>query len=201
MNAKNAAAKKNVVASSAAASGPAVRYTARNPPPGWKPEALDPPCENCIRGVISGKRGSVSCFSVYGLSNRCHSCFDGGHACDPCRAALAPLAKRYVIAAQYCEDNIPLEDEEDPNDPYVWSEDDLREHKFEKRLKPAMRMVLDLLDEDEDIHNFFEPSAYATPAQGAVAGGSGAAGDGLGAVVSQMISQQVQQAMQGNSQP
>ncbi|KAL6351735.1 hypothetical protein LRP88_14983 [Fusarium phalaenopsidis] len=92
-------------------------------------------------------------------------------------------------------------DEEDPNDPYVWSEDDLREHKFEKRLKPAMRMVLDLLDEDEDIHNFFEPSAYATPAQGAVAGGSGAAGDGLGAVVSQMISQQVQQAMQGNSQP
>ncbi|KAL6354194.1 hypothetical protein LRP88_12528 [Fusarium phalaenopsidis] len=139
-NAKNAAAKKNVVASSAAASGPAVRYTARNPPPGWKPEALDPPCENCIRGVISGKRGSPRC--------------------------PRPLAKRYVIAAQYCEDNIPLEDEEDPNDPYVWSEDDLREHKFEKRLKPAMRMVLDLLDEDEDIHNFFEPSAYATPRSG-----------------------------------
>lgn len=64
-----------------------------------------------------------------------------------------------------------------------------------------MRMVLDLLDEDEDVNNFFEPSAYITAAQGAAAGGSGATGDGLGAVVSQMISQQVQQAMQGNPQP
>ncbi|RSL80428.1 hypothetical protein CEP52_017390, partial [Fusarium oligoseptatum] len=202
LNAKKAAAaKKNPVASSSATgNASAVRYTANNPPPGWAPEPLDPPCENCLRGVIAGKRDGLSrCVTVYGVSDRCRSCFNSGHHCDSCRAALAPFAKRYVVAHEYIDQNIPWEDEVDSD--YDYDSDDEREVKWERRLRlKCLRTVLDLLDEDEGNHNFFEPSDYVTAAQGAANGGSGAAGDGLGAVVSQMISQQVQQVMQSTPQ-
>ncbi|KAL6854542.1 hypothetical protein J3F83DRAFT_754876 [Trichoderma novae-zelandiae] len=68
----------------------------------------DPPCENCVRGVISGKGGFDQCVDSSGRSRWCAACKASNHQCVPLRPLLLPLALKLVQATNTNDESMAL---------------------------------------------------------------------------------------------